>query len=60
MSMGFSRQQHRRWWPFPPPGGFLDPAIEPTSPALQADALPLSHRGAKQGPYQTANVTIID
>ena len=27
-------------WPFPSPGDLPDPGIEPTSPALQADALP--------------------
>ena len=27
-------------------GGFLDPGIEPTSPALQTDSLPLSQQGS--------------
>ena len=30
----------------PPPGDLPDPGIEPGSPALQADSLPLSHREA--------------
>ena len=32
--MGFSRQEHWSGLSFPPPGDFLDPGIEPTSPAL--------------------------
>ena len=32
--------------PFPTPGGLPDPGIEPTSPALQADSLLLSHQGS--------------
>ena len=38
--MGFSRQECWSGLPFPSPGDFLDPGIEPGSPALQADALP--------------------
>ena len=30
---------------FPSPGDLPDPEIEPVSPALQADSLPLSHQG---------------
>ena len=33
--------------PFPSPGDLPDPGTEPTSPALQADCLPLSHRGKR-------------
>ena len=36
--------------PFPPPGDLLNPGIEPSSPALQADSLPLSHNNKTQGP----------
>ena len=43
--MEFSRQQHWSGLPFPPPGGLPDSGIEPASPALQADSLPLSHQG---------------
>ena len=32
--------------PFPPPGDLPDLEIEPTSPALAASALPLSHQGS--------------
>ena len=39
-SMGFSRQEYWSGLPFPSPGDFPDPGIEPRSPALQADTLP--------------------
>ena len=39
------RQEYWSGLPFPPSGGFPNPGIEPTSPALQADSLPLSHLG---------------
>jgi len=34
LCMGFSRQEHWSGLPFPPPGDFPDPGIEPSSPAL--------------------------
>ena len=40
LSMGFPRQEYWSGLPFPSPGNFPDPEIEPRSPALQADALP--------------------
>ena len=40
-SMGFSRQECWSGLPFPSPGDFPDPGIEPGSPALRADALPI-------------------
>ena len=43
--MGFFRQQYWSGLPFPAPGYLPDPEIEPVSPALQADSLPLSHQG---------------
>ena len=43
LSVGFSRQEYWSGLPFPPPGDLLDPGVEPRSPALQADSLPLSH-----------------
>ena len=49
LSMGFSRQKYWNGLPYPPPGHLPYPGIEPTSPAapaLQADSLPLSHRGS--------------
>ena len=44
-SMGFSRQEYWSGLPFPSPGDLSDPGIEPRSPALQADSLPLSYQG---------------
>ena len=38
LSMGFPRQEYQRGSPFPSPGDLPDPAIEPVSPALQADS----------------------
>ena len=43
LSMGFFRQEYWSGLPFPPPGDLPNPGIEPASPALQADSLPLSH-----------------
>ena len=43
----FSRQEYWSGLPFPSPGDHPDPGIEPTSPALQADSLPLSHQGSQ-------------
>ena len=40
LSMGFSRQESWSGLPFPSPGDFPDPRIEPRSPAPQADSLP--------------------
>ena len=34
LSMGFSRQEHWSWLPFPSPGSFPNPEMEPVSPAL--------------------------
>ena len=39
-SMGFSRQEYWSGLPFPSPGDFPDPGIEPGSPELQAASLP--------------------
>ena len=38
--MGFPWQEYWNGLPFPSPGYLLDPEIEPTSPAFQADSLP--------------------
>ena len=40
LSMGFSRQEYWSGLPFPSPGDFPNPGIEPGPPTLQADALP--------------------
>ena len=42
-SMGLSRQEYWSRLPFPSTGDLPDPGIEPGSPTLQADALPLRH-----------------
>ena len=39
LSMGFSRQEYWSGLPFPSPGDLPNPGIEPSSLALQADAL---------------------
>ena len=44
LSMGFSRQEYWSGLPCPPPGHLSDLGIEPVSPALQVDSLPLSNR----------------
>ena len=46
LSMKFSRQEYWSGLPRPLPGDLLDSGIEPVSPALQADSLPLSQREA--------------
>ena len=45
-SMGFSRQEHWSGLLFPSPRDLPDPGMEPGSPALQADSLPLSYQGS--------------
>ena len=44
--MEFSRQEYWSGLPFSSPGGLPNPGIEPGSPAVQADSLPLSHQGS--------------
>ena len=50
-SMEFSRQEFWSGLPFPTPGDLPDTGIEPGSPALQADSLPLCHLG--NSPFYT-------
>ena len=47
-SVEFSRQEYWSGLPFPSPGDFSNPGIEPRSPALQADALPTEPPGKTQ------------
>ena len=42
---GFPRQEYWSELSFPPPSDLPNPRIEPASPALQANSLPLSHQG---------------
>ena len=44
LSMEFSRQEYWSELPCPPPGDLFNPGIEPKSPTLQVDSLPLSHQ----------------
>ena len=46
LSMVFSRQEYWRGLPCPPPGDLPNEHGSPVAPALQADYLPLSHRGS--------------
>jgi len=41
LSLGFSRQEYWSGLPFPSPGDLPNPGIEPGSPVLQADSLPI-------------------
>ena len=41
--MGFSRQEYKNGLPFHPPEDLPNPGIEPKSPALQEDSLPVNH-----------------
>ena len=43
VSMGFPREEYRSGLPLTSPRDHPDPGIKPTSPALQADSLLLSH-----------------
>ena len=45
-SMGFSKQEYWSGLLCPLSGDLPDPGIEPMSPALQSDSLPLSHWGS--------------
>ena len=50
--MEFSKQEYWSGLPFPSPGALPDPAIEPGSPALQADALLSEPSGKHDLPRQ--------
>ena len=50
LSMGLSRQEYWSGLPCPPPGDLPDSGTEPSSPALQADSLPLSNQGSPLPP----------
>ena len=47
LSMGFPRQEYWSELTFSSPGDLPNPGIEPGSPALQADSLPLYHLGSR-------------
>ena len=61
-SMEFSRQEYWSGLPFPSPGHLPDPGIEPGSPTLQIDALPLnrlSHQGSPHSIMQRDKTIIM-
>ena len=45
LSMEFSRPEYWTGWPFPSPEDLPNPGIEPRSPALQVDSLPVEPQG---------------
>ena len=45
LSMEFSRPEYWSEQPFPSPGHLPDPAVEPRTPALQADTFPAEPPG---------------
>ena len=53
LSLGFSRQEHRRGLPFLPPGDLPNPGMEPGSPTLQVDSFLLSCQAIPSAPYPT-------
>ena len=59
LSMGFSRQEYWSGLPFPSPGDFPDPGIEPRSLALQADAL-TSEPPGKRMMNRALHLSVID
>ena len=52
LSMGFPRQEYWNGLPFPFLGDLPDPGINPPSPALQADSLPLGLPGKPKFTYE--------
>ena len=46
LSMGFPRGKYWSGLPFPSQGDLPNPGTEPTSPAWQADSLPVSRLGS--------------
>ena len=54
--MGFLRQEYWSGLPFPSPGYFPNPGIDPESPALQPDSLPLSYQGSPYPPNKSLKI----
>ena len=57
LSVEFSRQEYWSGLPFPSSVDLPNPGIEPGSPALQPDSLPLSHQ---ESPFWTRTPNIKD
>ena len=68
LSMGFSKEEYWSGLPFPSPGDFPNPGIEPGSPALQADTLssgpqgssPLGLHNLESGSYNSDEINLSD
>ena len=45
LSLGFPRQEYWSGLPFPPPGGLLDPEVEPMSPAFASEFFTTESQG---------------
>ena len=59
LSMGFSRQESWRGWPFPPPGGLPAPGIKPASlmsPAWAGGVF--TSRSTWEAPYKRTHICI--
>ena len=56
LSMGLSRQEYWNGLPFPPPGDFPDPGIEPASPAWEAQIHPTCALGMEQQNLDDSNL----
>ena len=56
LSMGFPRQDYWSGLSFSSSGDRPDPGIEPMSPALQENSLPLSHQGS---PYVCVHTSVL-
>ena len=57
---GFSRQEYWNELSFPPPGDLPNPAIEPRSPALQADSLPSGPLGKPRNTLERIDIRYDD
>ena len=56
--MEFSRREHWSGLPFPPPGDFPNPGIQPRSSALQADSLPSEPSGKSRSPFWVSTMYV--
>ena len=56
LSTGFSRKEYWSGLSFPSPEDLPNPGTEPTSPALQADSLLLSH--TRRAPLRVCDVKV--
>ena len=59
LSTGLPRQEYWSGLPIAAPGDLFDPGIEPTSPAWQADILPLSRQRTPKTEYSELKITHI-